>query len=336
MPCILGLLFCAASVSAQDSRAFYISFEVPGSLQTSPAAINNFSTVTGTYTDAKGTHGFLREAFGRITSFDVPRGTGTSPAAINDDGMIVGNYVDSSNVTHGFLRRPNGTFARIDAAGSTGTRLTGINVFGAIVGYSFTSNGSECFVRSPQGTITVFEPMNECQAKGINLFGAITGFTGPVIPPGPPVFPPPPQILIVGFVRSPAGVITHFNAPGSSSNGTYALFIDAFGGLAGFFQNARDESQNFLESPQGTFTTITPPGATVTGAEIMGLSELGAVTGFYDLPNGGGQHGFVQNVNGVLTSFDFPGAGPTTPTGINNFGVIIGTSGAFGILRVPY
>jgi hypothetical protein len=330
VPCILGLSFCAASVSAQQSRAFYISFNVPRSLQTSPKAINNLSTVTGTYTDAKGTHGFVREALGSITRFDVSHSTATNPAAINDDGLIIGTYTDSSNVTHGFLRHPEGNITRIDVAGSTGTELFGINAFGAITGTAFTSTGSECFVRSPQGTITVFGPPN-CQARSINLFGTILGYTEPPNMPGGP----PPLILVVGFVRSPAGVITYFTAPGTSSNGTYALYQDAFGGTAGFFQNSLDDSQNYLESPQGTFTTITPPGASQTAAQITGLSELGAAVGNYTLPNGGGEHGFVQNVRGTLTSFDFPGAS-TTPTGINVFGVITGSSGTAGILRVPY
>jgi hypothetical protein len=271
---MLGLLFCAASVFAQDSRASYISFQVPGSLKTSPAAINNLATVTGTYTDAKGTHGFVREALGKITSFNVPQSTATTPTAINDDGMIVGSYTDSSDVTHGFLRHPDGTFTRIDVPGATSTSPSGINAFGVIAGTS-SNLDSGCFVRSPKG--------------------AIVGISGPVTTPGGP----PPEILVLSFVRSPAGVITYFTPPGTSSNGAYAGFIDAFGGIAGFFQNSRDDSQNFLESPQGVFTTIIPPGTSETSAIITGLSELGAVTGNYTATTG--EHGFVQDVRGVLT-----------------------------------
>ncbi len=184
VPCMLGLSFCAASVSAQNSRAFYISFKVEGSLQTSPTAINNLSTVTGTYKDAKGVHGFVREAFGNITSFDVPGSAATNPTAINDDGMIVGTYTDSSQVNHGFLRHPRGNITRIDVTGSTGTELSGINAFGVITGSAFTSDGSECFVRFPQGTITVFGP-SHCVTAGINLLGAITGIAGPSYTGGP-------------------------------------------------------------------------------------------------------------------------------------------------------
>ena len=326
VPCMLGLSFCAASVSAQNSRAFYISFKVEGSLQTSPIAINNLSTVTGTYKDAKGVHGFVREAFGNITSFDVPGSAATNPTAINDDGMIVGTYTDSSQVIHGFLRHPRGNITRIDVTGSTGTELSGINAFGVIAGTAFTSDGSECFVRSPQGTITVFGP-SHCVTAGINLFGTITGIAGPSYTGGPP-----PTFLVEGFVRSPKGVFTLFVAPGTSQNGTYSEYIDAFGGLAGSFQNYRDVAQNFLEPTPGNFITITPPGAYDT--YITGLSELGAATGYYNLSNGGPAHGFVRDVRGTLTTFDFPG-GSTYPTGINIFGVITGSNGTSGVLRVP-
>jgi hypothetical protein len=329
VPCLLGLLFCAASLSAQDSQAFYISFQVPGSTATSANAINDFFTVTGTYTDAKGTHGYLRDVFGKITCFDVPWGGNTSPAAINDDGMIVGTYTDSSSVVHGFLRRPDGHFTSIDPAGSTGTYLTGISAFGDISGFAFTSAlnvGSECFVRSPQGTITVFG-LTHCKAQSINVYGAITGFSAPVLNvPGPP-----PAILVISFVRSPEGVITYFNHPGTSANGCFSLFIDASGETAGFFQNSQDLSQNFL----GPTSSITPPGSSSTETFISALSQLGAAAGTYSLLNHGGSYAFVQNPQGVLTSFTFPGGG-TNPSGINDFGVVIGTSNGFGVLRIPY
>ena len=139
--------------------------------------------------------------------------------------------------------------------GSTGTELSGINAFGVISGSAFTADGSECFVRFPQGTITVFGP-SHCLTAGINLFGAITGIASPTS-----AGEPPPPILVEGFVRSPKGVFTLFVAPGTSANGTYSEFIDAFGGLAGSFQNYRDVAQNFLEPTPGNFITITPPGA---------------------------------------------------------------------------
>ncbi len=64
------------------------------------------------------------------------------------------------------------------------------------------------------------------------------------------------------------------------------------------------------------------------------MSELGAVTGSYNMLSESG-HAFVRDLRGTVTSFDFPGGG-TNPTGINDFGVITGSSGGFGILRVPY
>jgi len=328
---IAFLLLATPAVRAQvpqEQHAFYIYFKVPGGTQTTPASINNFFTVTGSYVDQKGTHGFLRDVFGKIAVFDPPDSISTGPVAINDHGAITGTYQDANHVTHGFVRDPWGRFSRIDPPGSTNTDPTSINAFGAIAGLYFNANGPEAFVRSPGGTITTFEPGG--RAEGINLFGAITGSTeGPSTPGGPP-----PAILIEGFVRSPQGTITLLQDPSAGSNGTYPTGIDAFGDIVGFFINPQDYEQVFFRSAAGVYTTVIPPNSFQT--EITGLNELGAIVGFYnEVPQGrGGDHNFVREPQGTITSFDVPGGG--APASINNFGVITGSSGTGGFLRVPY
>jgi uncharacterized membrane protein len=320
--CIFGLLYCAVPVLAQDSHAFYISFQVPGSIAISAASINNRMTVAGTYRDAnQATHGFVRELSGKITSFDPPGSIGTSANAINDEGIITGTYSDANKVTHGFLRSPWGTYTRIDIAGSTGTVPTSINAFGVIAGYYFTANGGQSFVRSPQGTITTFA---ETHAEAINLFGATVGFTPATLP-----------ITTQGFLRSPKGQITLFQAPGAASGGTYPNGIDAFGTIAGNYIDAQEVQLSFVRNPQGNFTTITPPNSFQT--QVSAINEIGVITGFYNVvPEGmGGEHGFVRDWQGTITSFDVPGGGGTFPTSINDLGVIVGYSGASGFLRVP-
>jgi hypothetical protein len=307
----------------QEQSAFYIFFKVPAATQTSPVSINNFSSVTGSYSDAKGvTHGFLRGVFGKIAVFDPPGSIATGPSAINDEGAITGNYQDSNHVTHGFVRDPWGHFRRFDPPGSTNTIPTSINAFGAIVGLYFSANGPGAFLRSPDGIITTFEPGG--RAEGINLFGAITGFTNG----------PSPAILVEGFLRSPDGTITPFADPSAASGGTFPTGIDAFGDIAGNYINAKEYQQSFVRDAEGGFTTISPPNSFQT--QVNAISELGAIVGFYnEVPLGmGGQHDFVRDTNGNITSFDVPGGG--LPVSINNFGVITGSSGTGGFLRVPY
>jgi hypothetical protein len=318
--CILGLLSCAAPVLAQNSRAFYISFQVPGSIGISSASINDCFTVAGTYSDAnRVSHGFIREVFGRMTTFNVPGSASTSTSGISDDEIITGTWVDSSNKTHGFLRHPQGNFTKFDVPGSTGTVPTSINPFGAITGFYFAVNGGGSFVRSPQGTFTTF---SQDHAQGINLFGTVTGATAGTLP-----------IITTGYVRSAKGVITLFTVPGSASSGTFPDAIDAFGDIAGNYFDSNDIQQGFVRSHQGGFSRILPPNAFQT--QVSAINQLGVITGFFS-EFSGGQHGFVRDLKGNITTFDPPGATGTTTTSINDFDVIVGYSGNSGFLRVPY
>jgi hypothetical protein len=68
--------------------------------------INVDSTVTGTYLDNNGSHGFVRTASdGVITTFDLGPGD-TTAVAINDSGVITGSYRQNSERTIGYLRIP--------------------------------------------------------------------------------------------------------------------------------------------------------------------------------------------------------------------------------------
>ena len=318
----------ARAQASQTQRAFYIYFKVPGATRTAPAAINNFFTITGSSTDQTGTHGFLLDVFGKTTVFDPPGSVSTTPVAINDRGEITGTYQDSNHVTHGFLRDARGRFETIDPSGSTNTNPTSINAYGVIAGVYFTANGPEAFVRSRRGVITTFEPGG--RAEGLNLFGTIVGSTpGPIAPIGPPA-----SVLVQGFERSREGTITLLQDPSAGPNGTFPTGIDAYGDIVGFFINFEDYEQVFYRSAAGVFTTVTPPNSFQT--EISGSNQLGAIVGSYnEVPLGmGGNHNFVRDPRGNLTSFDVPEGG--TPSAINDYGVITGLSGSGGFLRVPY
>src|SRR5438445_1416036 len=104
------VVFLAVSAHAQS----IITFDPPGSIKTEPSSINNAGTVTGTYFTSPGntiggSHGFIRDAQGTITSFDVPGSTvtGTWSVAINNAGAVTGYYRDGVGF-HGFIRDAQG------------------------------------------------------------------------------------------------------------------------------------------------------------------------------------------------------------------------------------
>ena len=93
-------LLCGAQNLKPDftrlTSSHFVSFKVPGALFTSPAAINNALTVTGTYVAPNGDQpGFVRRYDGAITTFSVPGSGQTIPSAINDAGEIAGSYIIS-------------------------------------------------------------------------------------------------------------------------------------------------------------------------------------------------------------------------------------------------
>jgi len=126
---------------------------------TTPASINLFGVITGTYYDAQGLgHGFVSHppyTRATFTSFDADGSIATLPSSINAEGVVVGYFYDASDVAHGLLSHPPyttvTTFDAPDACSSdsnkacafNGTLVWGINVEGVFAGVAFdaSSNG---------------------------------------------------------------------------------------------------------------------------------------------------------------------------------------------------
>src|ERR1700680_794901 len=93
--------------------------------------INSANNVVGNFIDKNliYTHGFYRNASGKITQIDFPGSHITSCLGINDLGEITGFYVDTGNVAHGFTRI-RGKFRT-----SALPDIAGINDAGTFVGF---------------------------------------------------------------------------------------------------------------------------------------------------------------------------------------------------------
>jgi hypothetical protein len=153
------------------------SFDPPGSTQTYPTSINEGGAVAGYYLDSTGQHGFVRESGGKISSFDVPASRTTQVTGINVHGAITGWYSPlNANKYNGFVRDREGHFTSFDPAQFTGPY--GINADGTVTG-DMIGQTRDGFVRTPDGTITVFTHV-PCsvpapQPRSINDLGVITG-----------------------------------------------------------------------------------------------------------------------------------------------------------------
>jgi hypothetical protein len=297
----------------------FASFEAPNADTTAQSfngtlasAINDLGEVTGFYFDAAGLqHGFVRSATGKFTSFDVPGAAGFSnPVAINLEGEVVGYYLDSKSQFHGFLRKPNGSFVRIDgpggcesgtSAGCFGAAATNVNLFGTVAASYADNSGNFVnigLIRSPEGRLTKYEAPDAgtgpqqgtgCPgcATGLNASGAIAGtYTDS-------------NNVIHGFLRSPKGEFTKFDAPNAgtaSSQGTgcpsdCAVALNDFGEITGNYIDATFTFHGFFRSPDGNIQTIDPPSTVATFPES--INELGMVVGYF-LDTNNVYHGFLR------------------------------------------
>jgi hypothetical protein len=294
------------------------TFEAPGADTgayngTSPAAINDLGVITGAYYDANGvSHGFLRSPDGKFTTFDVPGvgGYGTNPIALNLEGAVVGWYTDANDLFHSFVRYSDGIFSAFLAPGQCetngsegcyGSELSNINFLGLSVG-NYMDNTANLvhhgLIRHADGTFTTYEAPGAgtgpsrgtgcpgCFA-GLNQFGAIAGIYTDS------------NTVYHGFVRTPNGTFTSFDAPGAgtgNSQGTGCpsdcpVSLNNLGALTGVYIDATNVYHVYLRNPGGSIVTVEPAGSLFTFP--AGINDLGTIAGYYADANGV-YHGFLR------------------------------------------
>jgi hypothetical protein len=159
-----------------------------------------------------------------------------------------------------------------------------------------------------------------------------------------------------GFLRSPDGTITSFDAPGSARfkscqaghpGGTWAYSINPHGDIAGAYQDENFLAHGYLRAAKGTFTSFDAPGSGTEanqGTVGFAINPAGTIAGYYiDVNNA--FHGFVRSRNGLITGFDAPNAGTGAGQGtlvafMNREGAITGwyfdsSNVQHGFLRSP-
>lgn len=261
----------------RSPEGVFTTFDVTGGIvgTTVPIALNLEGAIVGYDLDQNGVfNGWLRRPDGTFTMWVGPGGCDISPAngcygtgalAINVLGTISGHDEDNSGnfVSHVLVRSAQGKFSVYTdpAAGTafdTGTGCpacaTPINLFGAIAGLYIDQNYVvHGFLRGPEGAFTNFDVPGagpsgiDCFADcvlGLNDWGAITGFY------------PDANSVWHGFVRSPEGTITSFDAPGADetigdNNGTYAYSINDAGVITGSYQDSNNVFHGFVMLPGG-------------------------------------------------------------------------------------
>jgi uncharacterized membrane protein len=132
----------------QSGTFTYIDSSLPsGTLNDQATGINNAGIISGFFTTASATDGFLLNGT-TLTTLSFPGSTFTQALGLNNEGQVVGDYVDSLGFMHGFVF-DGGTFVTVDPSGSTATTVNGINDNGQIVGFFVDPGNTIGFVGTP-------------------------------------------------------------------------------------------------------------------------------------------------------------------------------------------
>jgi probable HAF family extracellular repeat protein len=276
----------------------YTDINVPGSLQTSVAGINNSGEVSGTYFDSRN-HGFT-ELNGTYTTVDYPspQVNNTIGQKLNNDGDLVG-FFSWNNVTYGYLSAPQTGFA---LGTSSYTIAQGINDSGVIVGFAnFGQGHSSGFetisVSATPGASTYtkldFPNSGQTFAVDINNSGVIVGSYFSLI-----------DNLNHGFEYD-GTTWTTLDVPGFL-NFTNPQGINDAGDVVGFVTDIQNQYHGF-EYSNGVYTITDVPGATNT--RFFDINDSGQIVG-----EASNHHAFVATpgpmVNDVpVTDLNGAGAG---------------------------
>ena len=120
--------------------------DIPGATSATATGINASDDVSGFYTKAGVTYGFLLKG-GVVTSFSAGGSSNTMAFGINNSDVIVGSWAGKGTVVHGFIWA-NGSATTLDDPNGKGTTtLNGINSVGDVVGfYTDSMNHVDGFV----------------------------------------------------------------------------------------------------------------------------------------------------------------------------------------------
>lgn len=242
-------------------------------------------------------------------------------SSVNNSGQIAG-YLNKGLESHGIIYS-NGSYEQFDVPsftfpGTTATIPQGINNGGDVVGLFSDSKGDHGFLRD--GTSRDVAPIDfpfgpwtgptSTHASGINNAGYVVG-----------AYVDNDQIRH-GFIYDGSGFAA-LDFPGATTTATAARGINDSGVIVGTFNNSISTGSHGFIFYAGQFLRVDAPIPDSYGTGLYEVNNNGQAVGGYTL-NAGGSFGFVYE-NGSYSTISVPGFEFTTPFGINDHGVIVGT-----------
>ena len=305
----------------------FTTYDFPGSQNTYFFALGNNGNAAGYYEDGDGlSHGVVLEN-GELRQYDFPDAIEIEIYGISDTtGALTGNFIDASGVRRGFS---GDTIVEVPGAAATYADFG--SATGAVIGSYIDSDGIyHGYVRAPDGRF-IFADVLEVSnleyffAHGVNDVGVAViraKAVGDI-----------PRSYVGNF-----GQLYELRFPGSAS--TEGRNINRDGSVVGHYTSADGRTHGFIarpitdtEAPAADQPVVVPTDANYTfeAIDVPGVDFL-AVTASSDFGDYAGNTrsadgekivGFTL-IDGVFTTYDFPGSQNTYFYALGNDGTAAG------------
>ena len=306
----------------------FTTYDFPGSQNTYFYAFGNNGLAAGHYKDSDGLyHGVILED-GELRQYDFPGAVETEIYGYSDSkGVLTGNFIDASGVRRGF----SGDLI-VEVPEATATYADFVNASGAITGSYIDADGLYYpYVRTSNGTFVFHDYLDSSTLEYFFVHG-ITD-TRIIVARAK---------AIGGIPRSYAGTsqqgLSELQFPGSIS--TEGWNINQDGSVVGYHDLADGRRHGFIARPTeetaAQFRNIAyppPPEFTYTyesidvpNVDFLALtasSDFEGYAGYTKSPDGDKMVGFTL-IDGVFTTYDFPGSQNTYFYAFGNNGLAAG------------
>ena len=308
----------------------FMTYDFPDAAETRFYALGNNGQAAGYYVDSNGNHrGVVLTTAGELQPYDFPGSVETEIWGISDStGNLTGNFIDAEDgIRRGFTGTETG-IEIIEFPGASETFADFINSQGGMVGSFVDADGIyQPYVRTPTGRFVSLslpraDKLEYFFVHGIN--DAQTIVSRAKVVDGV-------QVTYVGTFR---GGLQPFKFPESVSTEGYNINQD--GSIVGNYESADGSIHGFIARPAqdtdapvdpepvvattyGTYTfeTIDVPG--VEFLAVTASSDFEDYAGNARSADGEKEVGFTL-IDGVFTTYDFPGAKNTYFYALGNDG----------------
>ena len=302
----------------------FTTYDFPGAQETRFYALGNNGNAAGYYVDSEGHHRGVVLENGELRGYDFPGSVETEIYGISDStGKLTGNFIDDSGVRRGFTGDEIIAFPE-----ALETFADFVNSLGGMVGSFVDADGLYYpYVRTPAGRFLSLDLPQAANLEyffvhGINDEGTVVARTKRV------------DSVPLTFVGTFQGGLKPFTLPGSVSTEGYNINQD--GSIVGHYDSPDGRRHGFIARPAAdtaepgvdqpvitsadlayTFETIDVPGAEIL--VLTASSDFEDYAGNARSADGKKEVGFTL-IDGVFTTYDFPGAQNTYFYALGNNG----------------